>query len=77
MFYSVFDFEYDKQSEDQKEKAKTFMGNFNLYSIGLNHECFDIKIFISWVIYALVQAFCIYYLSMLGLAELGLTNSDG
>jgi hypothetical protein len=67
MFYSVFDFEYNKKSEVTTDE-KTFMKNYTLYSIGLNHECFDTKIFLTWVAYALIQAFSTYYLCMLGLA---------
>ena len=60
MFYSVFDYEYKKVIEDKitdegfidynkkesRNAEKSFMKDFDLYSIGLNQECFDRKIFL-------------------------------
>lgn len=65
MFYSVFDYEYKKVIENPNtdddnynkivsKGEKSFMKDFDLYSIGLNQECFDAKIFLSWIVYALI-----------------------
>jgi len=68
MVYAVFDFEYTKEQ---------LMTITDYYRIGLNNECFDPKLFLKWVFYALSQAFIIYFICMICLNEEGLVTDDG
>lgn len=53
MVFALNDYQYSKDiSESTENKLKKFMANPSLYKIGLNNECFSIKHFFLWVIYA-------------------------
>jgi phospholipid-transporting ATPase len=62
MFYSLFDFEYEKDSENSYASSRKhyFMKHPHLYKIGLNSECFGIGHYLKWVLYGLFHAFLIY-----------------
>ena len=62
MFYSLFDFEYEKDSENSHASSRKhyFMKHPYLYKIGLNSECFGIGHYLKWVLYGLFHAFLIY-----------------
>jgi hypothetical protein len=57
MFYSVFDFEYEKLPQEsvggKESKGRYLMLDSSLYKIGLECVCFNDKLFVKWVGYAL------------------------
>ena len=48
-----------------------------LYKIGLNKECVSNKLFGMWVVYGLVQSYCIYYIAFIIGGTLGFSESQG
>ena len=68
MWFALFDFEYTKE---------IFMAKCKLYKLGMQSECFSSKIFIMWLLYALVHGAIIYAVSMIALVRPSVKQSDG
>ena len=58
MFYSLFDFEYVKEK---------FMSKSHLYKIGMESACFGGRIFMYWLLYALVHGMLIYLFCLIAI----------
>ena len=56
---------------------KYLMKDPALYKIGLNKECVSNKLFGMWVVYGLVQSYCIYYIAFIIGGTLGFSESQG
>lgn len=66
MYYALFDFEYEKFSWDRdtgKKVQKYFMTHPDLYQIGLKYSEFSFRLFAQWLIYGLIHATLIFYLT--------------
>ena len=53
------------------------MKNPDLYSIGLNKDCYSMKIFLKWIFYALWHAFVVYFVVYYCLNVIGMNQPDG
>lgn len=53
------------------------MRNPELYSIGLNRECFNVKLLFKYIVYALWHALVAYTICVYALSELGANQNDG
>lgn len=66
MWFATFDFEYERQPiqeeevDVKEEGVKYFMRNPELFSIGLNRECFSMTIFFKYILYALWHSIICY-----------------
>lgn len=52
----------NEESGRWSKSSVYFMSNPELYRIGMDGECFSVRLYVLWVLYALWHAFVIYYI---------------
>lgn len=86
MWFALFDFQYQKDAVNNDSYALLnkmestiyyFMKNPHLYKIGINCECFSVKLFVNWVAYGLWHALVILMLVYYPLEQYGTSQKDG
>ena len=106
MWYSTYDYEFEKDQETQKMKygdksekievddhaiqntqyndddsdsatEKYFLANPELYSIGLDGDCFSLLLFAEWIFYALFHSFIVFATSYYALTFFQVSQNDG
>lgn len=64
-------------SVQAKNNSEYYLLNPNLYSIGLNRECFSKSLFVQWIFYALWHALIVYFIALYCLNLPGVVQADG
>jgi phospholipid-transporting ATPase len=62
MYYACFDFEYEKSD---------FLKVPTHFKLGLNNECYSVKIFLQYVLYGLWHALVLYFTGFQALLQTG------
>jgi magnesium-transporting ATPase (P-type) len=80
MWYALFDFEHEKDVNPLKPQTRGkvfYMRHPHLYRIGPEDQCFGVKHFARWVMYALFQAFVVFMFNFYAVCLPGQQNVDG